>query len=172
MDFTLTEDQQAFRDTARQFATARMLPQAARWDAEKIFPEEGEAAIKAHPDVVDAVVVGVPDDRWGQRVAAVIQTREGREITLAAIDAHCRTRVAGYKVPRQLRVVDQIVRHPSGKPDYRWAATIAHIAASMKSMPGRGPRPRPRAPDSHTARSPRPARRFGYGGTRCGPLEA
>ena len=92
---------------------------------EKVFPEEVEAAIKAHPDVIDAVVVGVPDDRWGQRVAAVVQVRAGGEITLAAIDAHCRTKVAGYKVPRQLRVVDQIVRHPSGKPDYRWAATIA-----------------------------------------------
>jgi 3-oxocholest-4-en-26-oate---CoA ligase len=97
---------------------------------EKIFPEEVEAAIKAHPDVVDAVVVGVPDDRWGQRVAAVIQTREGREITLAAIDAHCRTKIAGYKVPRQLRIVEQIVRHPSGKPDYRWAFTVARGAAA------------------------------------------
>jgi acyl-CoA synthetase (AMP-forming)/AMP-acid ligase II len=92
---------------------------------EKIFPEEVEAAIKAHDDVVDAVVVGVPDERWGQRVAAVVQLRPGRDLTLAALDAHCRTRVAGYKIPRQLRLVDQIVRHPSGKPDYRWAAATA-----------------------------------------------
>ena len=97
---------------------------------EKIFPEEVEAVIKAHPDVVDAVVVGVPDDRWGQRVAAVVETRDGREITLAAIDAHCRTKIAGYKVPRQLRVVEEIVRHPSGKPDYRWASTVARAAAA------------------------------------------
>jgi acyl-CoA synthetase (AMP-forming)/AMP-acid ligase II len=96
---------------------------------EKIFPHEVEAAIKAHPDVVDAVVVGVPDDRWGSRVAAVVQCRDGGEITLAAIDAHCRTKIAGYKVPRQLRLVDQIVRHPSGKPDYRWASTIARAPA-------------------------------------------
>jgi acyl-CoA synthetase (AMP-forming)/AMP-acid ligase II len=100
---------------------------------EKVFPEEVEAAIKAHPDVQDAVVVGVPDERWGQRVAAVVQTREGREITLAAIDAHCRTKVAGYKVPRQLRVVEQIVRHPSGKPDYRWAATVARAVSAEPS---------------------------------------
>jgi acyl-CoA synthetase (AMP-forming)/AMP-acid ligase II len=92
---------------------------------EKIFPEEVEAALKAHPDVLDAVVVGVPDERWGQRVAAVVQTRAGREITLPVIDAFCRTKVAGYKVPRQLRVVDTILRHPSGKPDYRWAAAMA-----------------------------------------------
>ena len=59
------------------------------------------------------------------RVAAVVQCREGREITLAGIDAHCRTKIAGYKVPRQLTVVDQVVRSPSGKPDYRWAKATA-----------------------------------------------
>jgi acyl-CoA synthetase (AMP-forming)/AMP-acid ligase II len=115
---------------------------------EKIFPEEVEAAIKAHPDVVDAVVVGVPDERWGQRVAAVIQTRGGREVTLAAIDSHCRTKIAGYKVPRQLRLVDQIVRHPSGKPDYRWAA------AAAKETPGAQPPPPP--PASAPVREERP----------------
>ena len=92
---------------------------------EKVFPEEVESALKAHPDVLDAVVVGVPDERWGQRVAAVIQPRTGREVTLAMVDAHCRTKVAGYKVPRQIHIVDEMVRHPSGKPDYRWAGGIA-----------------------------------------------
>jgi acyl-CoA synthetase (AMP-forming)/AMP-acid ligase II len=92
---------------------------------EKVFPEEVESAIKAHPEVIDAVVVGVPDERWGQRVAAIVQPRPGADLTLAALDAHCRTRIAGYKIPRQLRVVDQIQRHPSGKPDYRWAAATA-----------------------------------------------
>jgi acyl-CoA synthetase (AMP-forming)/AMP-acid ligase II len=92
---------------------------------EKIFPEEVEAALKAHPHVMDAVVVGVPDERWGQRVAALVQPRAGKEVTLELIDAHCRTRIAGYKVPRQLRLVDEIARHPSGKPDYRWASAKA-----------------------------------------------
>ncbi len=93
---------------------------------EKIFPEEVEAALKAHPGVLDAVVVGVPDERWGQRVAAIVQPRPGNaDITLSMIDAHCRTRIAGYKVPRLLRIVDLIVRHPSGKPDYRWAREAA-----------------------------------------------
>lgn len=92
---------------------------------EKIFPEEVESALKAHPAVLDAVVVGVPDEKWGQRVAAIVQPRAGTEVTLAGLDAHCRTKIAGYKVPRQLRVVDQIVRHPSGKPDYRWAKEAA-----------------------------------------------
>jgi len=92
---------------------------------EKVFPEEVEAALKAHPDVADAVVVGVPDEKWGQRVAAVVQPRPGADVTLAVLEAHCRTKVAGYKVPRQLALVDVMVRHPSGKPDYRWAAETA-----------------------------------------------
>jgi len=92
---------------------------------EKVFPEEVEAALKAHPGVLDAVVVGVPDEKWGQRVAAVIQARPGADVTLASVEAHCRSYIAGYKIPRQVALVDQVVRHPSGKPDYRWAAEAA-----------------------------------------------
>jgi acyl-CoA synthetase (AMP-forming)/AMP-acid ligase II len=92
---------------------------------EKIFPEEVESALKAHADVLDAVVIGVPDERWGQRVAAIVQPRAGKMLTLDLLEAHCRTRIAGYKVPRQLKLVDEIARHPSGKPDYRWAAAVA-----------------------------------------------
>jgi acyl-CoA synthetase (AMP-forming)/AMP-acid ligase II len=88
---------------------------------EKIFPEEVEAAVKSHPDVYDCTVVGVPDDRWGQRVVAVVQLRPGASATLEDIQTHCRTKIAGYKVPRELKVVDEFVRSPSGKPDYRWA---------------------------------------------------
>ncbi len=93
---------------------------------EKIFPEEVEAAVKSHPAVYDATVIGVKDERWGQRVAAVVQLRPGAE--LASIDelqSHCRTRIAGFKVPRQVHLVDRVVRAPSGKPDYRWAADTA-----------------------------------------------
>jgi len=92
---------------------------------EKIYPEEVEAAIKSHPDVYDCTVVGVPDDRWGQRVAAVVQPRESGTLTLEAIQEHCRQHVAGYKVPRELHLVASIVRSPSGKPDYRWAKDVA-----------------------------------------------
>ncbi len=92
---------------------------------EKVFPEEVEAALKSHPAVFDAVVVGVPDPRWGERVAAVVQPRPGRAPTLEELDAHCRTKVAGYKVPRELCLVDELVRQPSGKPDYRWAKAAA-----------------------------------------------
>jgi acyl-CoA synthetase (AMP-forming)/AMP-acid ligase II len=93
---------------------------------EKIFPEEVEAALKSHPSVFDAVVVGVPDDKWGQAVAAVIQVRDGHDVpALDALDAHCRERIAGYKVPRRLAVVDQMVRSPAGKADYGWAREVA-----------------------------------------------
>jgi 3-oxocholest-4-en-26-oate---CoA ligase len=92
---------------------------------EKIFPEEVEAAVKSHPAVYDAVVVGVPDERWGQRVAAVVQPRPGMTADLESVQAHCRTRIAGYKVPRELHVVELMQRSPSGKADYPWAKQVA-----------------------------------------------
>ena len=92
---------------------------------EKIFPEEVESALKSHVSVYDAVVVGVPDERWGQRVTAVVQPRAGEAVALDALQAHCRERIAGYKLPRALHLVDQVERSPSGKPDYRWALDVA-----------------------------------------------
>jgi acyl-CoA synthetase (AMP-forming)/AMP-acid ligase II len=88
---------------------------------EKVYPEEVEAALKGHPDVFDALVVGVPDERYGQCVAAVVQTRPGRRPSLADLDTFVRAEIAGYKVPRRLWLVDEIKRSPAGKPDYRWA---------------------------------------------------
>jgi acyl-CoA synthetase (AMP-forming)/AMP-acid ligase II len=88
---------------------------------EKIYPEEVEAALKAHPDVFDALVVGVPDPRYGQHVAAVVQARPGSRPTLSALDSFVRSEIAGYKVPRSLWLVDEVKRSPAGKPDYRWA---------------------------------------------------
>lgn len=92
---------------------------------EKVFPEEVENALKSHPDVFDAVVVGVPDDRFGEIVTAVVQFRAGTAATLVALQEHCRRHIAGYKVPRRLTAVDAIVRSPAGKPDYRWAKDTA-----------------------------------------------
>jgi len=92
---------------------------------EKIFPEEVEQAVKDHPEVYDCVVIGVPDERFGSRVAAIVEPREGRRPGLEEIQTHCRTKLAGYKVPRQLHLVEQIERSPSGKPDYRWAKEVA-----------------------------------------------
>jgi acyl-CoA synthetase (AMP-forming)/AMP-acid ligase II len=97
---------------------------------EKVFPEEVEQALKAHPDVFDAVVVGVTDERWGQKVAAVVQARPGRTPALDDLDTHCRGYIAGYKVPRELHLVDEIVRSPSGKPDYPWAKQLAEAGAN------------------------------------------
>ncbi|MDP7706636.1 MULTISPECIES: acyl-CoA synthetase [unclassified Mycobacterium] len=88
---------------------------------EKIYPEEVEAALKGHPDVFDALVVGVPDPRYGQHVAAVVQAREGARPSLAELDSFVRSEIAGYKVPRSLWFVDEVKRSPAGKPDYRWA---------------------------------------------------
>ncbi|MEV5973085.1 acyl-CoA synthetase [Streptomyces sp. NPDC051921] len=93
---------------------------------EKVYPEEVEQALKSHPDVYDALVAGVPDAKWGSHVAAVVQLRDGAApLDLAAVQAHCRTRLAGYKVPRQLVLTDTIQRSPSGKADYRWARSVA-----------------------------------------------
>jgi len=97
---------------------------------EKIFPEEVEGVLKSHPAVFDALVVGVPDERWGSRVAAVVQPRPGQAITLEALAAHCRSHIAGYKVPRELHVVEQVRRSPSGKPDSPWAQTLARAGQS------------------------------------------
>src|SRR5438874_10728909 len=96
-------------------------PVAINTGGEKVYPEEVEGALKAHPSVFDAVVVGVPDERWGEVVAAVVQPREGAAPTLDDLAEHSRALVAGYKVPRRLVLVAQVVRSPSGKPDYRWA---------------------------------------------------
>ena len=92
---------------------------------EKIFPEEVEGALKSHPAVFDALVVGVPDERWGSRVTAVVQPRAGQRPTLAELAEHCRSHIAAYKIPRELHLVEQIRRSPSGKPDYPWAQETA-----------------------------------------------
>jgi len=92
---------------------------------EKVFPEEVEGALKSHPDVFDAIVIGVPDSLLGQRVAALVQPRSSNGLDLAALDAHVRTQIAGYKVPRTVWVVPEILRTISAKPDYAWARRYA-----------------------------------------------
>ncbi|GAX54542.1 acyl-CoA synthetase [Streptomyces olivochromogenes] len=97
---------------------------------EKVYPEEVEQALKSHPDVYDALVAGVPDEKWGNHVAAVVQLREGAgRPSLEDIQTHCRSHLAGYKIPRQLVITDAIQRSPSGKADYRWARSVATEAA-------------------------------------------
>jgi 3-oxocholest-4-en-26-oate---CoA ligase len=92
---------------------------------EKVFPEEVEGALKAHPDVFDTLVIGIPDERLGQRVAAIVQPREGASLDLDDLEAVVRRQVAGYKVPRTVWLTDRIGRTPSGKADYAWARRFA-----------------------------------------------
>ena len=90
---------------------------------EKVFPEEVEQALKSHPAVLDAVVAGVPDERFGERVAAVVSLREGSaSVEAEALREHCRAMLAGYKVPARIVIAADVVRAPTGKADYRWAS--------------------------------------------------
>lgn len=88
---------------------------------EKIYPEEVEGALKAHPEIFDALVIGVPDERWGHRVAAVVQCRGGARPTLEELRPLLTQEISSYKLPRSLWFVDEIKRSPAGKPDYTWA---------------------------------------------------
>jgi acyl-CoA synthetase (AMP-forming)/AMP-acid ligase II len=107
---------------------------------EKVFPEEVEGAIKSFEPVFDALVLGVPDERLGQRVAAVVQTRGGQELDRAALEAHLRTKIAGYKLPRSVWQVDKIGRTPAGKADYTWAREFAEqrLADAAGQQPATG----------------------------------
>ena len=101
---------------------------------EKIHPEEVESALKAHPDVFDTVVVGVPDERYGQRVAAVVATRDGVRPSLEDINKIARQDIAGYKCPRSVWFVDEIKRSPAGKPNYRWGAEITESRPADENL--------------------------------------
>lgn len=88
---------------------------------EKVFPEEVEAILKSHPEVQNAFVLGRSDDRFGQRVAAVIAPKPGSEVSLEAIRTFGRTKLAGYKLPREAVFVEALQFTGPGKPDYKWA---------------------------------------------------
>jgi len=92
---------------------------------EKVFPEEVEQALKADPDILDALVVGVPDERFGSRVAAVVTARPDSDMSLTSVREHARAHLAGYKLPRELHRVAELPRTPSGKPLYREVLAIA-----------------------------------------------
>jgi 3-oxocholest-4-en-26-oate---CoA ligase len=92
---------------------------------EKVFPEEVEGAIRHYRAVADVLVVGVPDERWGQKVTAVVQVAEGSQFDQSAMEGICRQHLSGYKVPKQVIQAERIVRSPAGKADYRWAKDFA-----------------------------------------------
>ena len=91
---------------------------------EKVFPEEVEEALKSHPQVKDCLVVGVPDEKFGERVVALASCSNHSFIESELID-HCRTKVAGYKLPKTVMLVDEVSRAPNGKADYKWAKSRA-----------------------------------------------
>ena len=92
---------------------------------EKIFAEEVELAISAHPDVYDVVVASRPSDRWGQEVVAVVRLKEGATEDQAALLTEAEKHVARYKLPKAVVFKEEIVRSPAGKADYRWAKQVA-----------------------------------------------
>jgi 3-oxocholest-4-en-26-oate---CoA ligase len=94
---------------------------------EKVYPEEVEAVLKSYDRIVDAVIVGTPDSRFGERVAAVVEPVPGLPPTLDEVQDYCRAHLAGHKVPRQLFIVDKVPRTPSGKADYTWAKEVARL---------------------------------------------
>jgi 3-oxocholest-4-en-26-oate---CoA ligase len=98
---------------------------------EKIFVEEVEDAIRRHPDVLDALVVGRPSERFGEEVVALVQVREGAVVTGADVRAYAAGTVARFKAPRAVLLCDRIARHPSGKADYSWARVAALEAAPV-----------------------------------------
>jgi acyl-CoA synthetase (AMP-forming)/AMP-acid ligase II len=100
---------------------------------EKIFPEEVEQALKAHPDIFDALVVATPDPRFGSKVTAVVSVRNNKQLALADIQEEARKYIAGYKVPRELHLAAEVKRSPSGKPDYKWAKEYALSGKGLAS---------------------------------------
>jgi acyl-CoA synthetase (AMP-forming)/AMP-acid ligase II len=92
---------------------------------EKIYPEEVEKALKHHPSVYDAVVIGTPNERFGEQVTAVVQARAGEVPSEQELVDFAADHVARYKLPRAVIFVDEMVRSPSGKADYRWAKRYA-----------------------------------------------
>ena len=100
---------------------------------EKIFAEEVEQAIKHHPDVYDAVVAGRPSERWGFEVVAIVQFKAGRSASEESLLAECGKHIARYKLPKGFVFIDEILRSPNGKADYRWAKAQVNASASTSA---------------------------------------
>ena len=92
---------------------------------EKVYPEEVEEVARRYKAVQDVLVVGLPDERWGSKVAAVVQVQAGHEFDLQEFEQICRANLSGYKVPRAVYLAQEVKRSPAGKADYRWAKAYA-----------------------------------------------
>ncbi|MHA7649569.1 acyl-CoA synthetase [Mycobacterium sp. ML4] len=100
---------------------------------EKVFVEEVEEVLRAHPVIADALVVGRASERWGQEVVALVEPRDGGEPDTDALRAHCAAELARFKVPKVFIVVDRIRRLGNGKADYRWAARHAEKLCTART---------------------------------------
>ena len=99
---------------------------------EKVYPEEVEMAIKGHPDVYDVLVVGIPDENYGQSVAAVVQPREDADVELEELRTYLRQHLSGYKLPRAITFVEEIPRNATGKANYPKAKELAMASFAAK----------------------------------------
>ena len=99
---------------------------------EKVFPEEVEEALKRHPAVEDALVVGLPDGKWGQAVTGVVTLVDGEPLDEAALRAHVRLSLAGYKTPKRIFLADRSLRASNGKADYPAAKAAAEAALAAQ----------------------------------------
>jgi fatty-acyl-CoA synthase len=100
---------------------------------EKVFVEEVEEVLRAHPDIADALVIGRPSERWGEEIVALIQPRDGIDTAHELLYAHCTSQLASFKAPKEFIVVDQVRRLGNGKADYRWAKRRATEKAPMST---------------------------------------
>lgn len=100
---------------------------------EKVFVEEVEEVLRAHPGVADALVVGRPSDRWGEELVALVALQPDADISDDLLAAQCRSVLAGFKVPKEFIVVAQVRRLGNGKADYRWAKRRVNQEASTPS---------------------------------------
>jgi fatty-acyl-CoA synthase len=117
-------------DTARRDADGNIVvlgrgSQCINSGGEKIFPEEVEEVLHRHPAVADALVVGASDPRFGKKVVAVVALRSGVKADEETLREFCRQYIAGYKVPKAVHFVDEVMRSPAGKANYRWATSLA-----------------------------------------------
>ena len=98
---------------------------------EKVYPEEVEETLKLHDSVEDALVVGVPDDKWGSAVTAVVEIAPGATFNEEALRKHVREKLAGYKTPKRIFVVPTMFRAPNGKADYKLATNFARQSLGL-----------------------------------------
>ena len=122
--WVLTGDRARIEETGEYMVLGRGS-QCINTGGEKVYPEEVEEAARRYPSVQDVVVIGLPDERWGSKVAAVVQVQQGQTFDLQEFEKVCRTNLSGYKVPRAVFVASEVKRSPAGKADYRWAKAFA-----------------------------------------------